>query len=88
MSAAVTPHVKAVRCVELKYLMGVILTMMLGLSTDAPSDSPSTGRCSEISGEVRLSTFAPSSMPTEMYTILDDKEYVWPFELQKQRKET
>lgn len=47
-----------------------------GLYIDAHSDLLSTGPCSAICGEVKPSTFAPSSMPTETSMNPDGNEYV------------
>jgi hypothetical protein len=60
---------------ELQSLREPTLMMRLGLSTDAPSDSPSIGPCSGTYGEAKLSISDRSSMPTETFTILGDKEY-------------
>lgn len=75
MSTAVSPHVKVVRYVELDTGKQLVLTAHSGLSTDVLSDLPLTGLFSGIYGEVRQSTSAPSSMPTETSTIQGDRGY-------------
>ena len=75
MSTAVSPHVKAVRYVEHGRGKLLVLTRCSGLSTDGLSDLPSIGLYSGIYGAAKLSTFVPSSMPTETSMIQGDRGY-------------